>query len=89
MIWAGVMFHHGGHIPTPNIDALAKNGLELNRFYASPVCSPTRASLLTGLHIFNHGIIRPLANPTAEQYGRFKNNASVFKESRLSNSPLR
>ena len=66
--WGDVSYH-GGHIPTPNIDALAKNGVELNRFYASPVCSPTRASLLTGLHIFNHGIIRPLANPTAEQYG--------------------
>ena len=66
--WGDVSYH-GGHIPTPNIDALAKNGVELNRFYASPVCSPTRASLLTGLHIFNHGIVRPLANPTAEQYG--------------------
>ena len=66
--WGDVSYH-GGHIPTPNIDALAKNGVELNRFYATPVCSPTRASLLTGLHIFNHGIIRPLANPTAEQYG--------------------
>ena len=66
--WGDVSYH-GGHIPTPNIDALAKNGVELNRFYATPVCSPTRASLLTGLHIFNHGIIRPLANPSAEQYG--------------------
>ena len=42
MGWGDVSYH-GGHIPTPNIDALAKNGLELNRFYASPVCSPTRS----------------------------------------------
>ena len=54
--WGDVSYH-GGHIPTPNIDALAKNGVELNRFYASPVCSPTRASLLTGLHIFNLSLI--------------------------------
>tara|TARA_B100000780_G_scaffold154109_1_gene107772 strand:+ start:3858 stop:5414 length:1557 start_codon:yes stop_codon:yes gene_type:complete len=66
--WGDVSYH-GGHIPTPNIDALASKGLELNRFYANPVCSPTRASLLTGLHIFNHGVVRPFLNPTAEQFG--------------------
>lgn len=38
-------------IPTPNIDRLAKEGIRLNRFYvASPVCAPTRCSLLTGMH---------------------------------------
>ena len=56
--WGDVSYH-GGHIPTPNMDRLASKGLELNRFYANPVCSPTRASLLTGLHIFNHGVVRP------------------------------
>lgn len=35
-------------IPTPNLDALAGEGLRSTRFYAMPVCSPTRASLLTG-----------------------------------------
>lgn len=35
-------------IPTPNIDALAKRGLLLTAFYGAPVCSPARASLLTG-----------------------------------------
>lgn len=41
-----------GHpeIKTPNIDEMAQNGLRLDRFYASPVCSPTRASVLTGRH---------------------------------------
>jgi arylsulfatase A len=38
-------------IPTPNIDRLAKEGVKFTRFYAaSPVCAPTRASLMTGLH---------------------------------------
>ncbi len=35
-------------IATPRLDALAKDGLLFERFYVSPVCSPTRASLLTG-----------------------------------------
>lgn len=42
-----------GHpdLKTPNIDEMAQNGLRLDRFYtASPVCSPTRASVLTGRH---------------------------------------
>ena len=66
--WGDVSYH-GGFIPTPNIDQLANDGIELNRFYANPVCSPTRASLLTGLHIFNHGVVRPFMNPSAEQTG--------------------
>ena len=45
--WGDVSYH-GGFTPTPNIDQLANDGIELNRFYANPVCSPTRASLLTG-----------------------------------------
>ena len=36
-------------LKTPNLDAMAVNGLRFNRFYAgAPVCSPTRASVLTG-----------------------------------------
>ena len=66
--WGDVSYH-GGFIPTPNIDKFVSNGVELNRFYANPTCSPTRASLLTGLHIFNHGVIRPFMNPSAEQTG--------------------
>ena len=46
--WGDVSYH-GGFIPTPNIDKFVSNGVELNRFYANPTCSPTRASLLTGL----------------------------------------
>ncbi len=38
----------GGPIPTPNIDKLAANGLRYNRFNTAAMCSPTRASLLTG-----------------------------------------
>ena len=38
----------GRGMPTPNIDALAADGLQFTNFHVTPVCSPTRASLLTG-----------------------------------------
>ena len=42
---------------TPHLDAMAKNGLRFDRFYAgAPVCSPTRGSCLTGRHPFRYGI---------------------------------
>ena len=66
--WGDVSYH-GSFIPTPNIDKLVSRGMEMNRFYSNPVCSPTRASMLTGLHIFNHGVVRPMMNPAAEQVG--------------------
>jgi len=37
-------------LETPNIDKLAKSGVMFTQFYASPVCSPSRASLLTGMN---------------------------------------
>jgi len=38
----------GGEINTPNLDALAFNGIRLTNFYTAPTCSPTRAMLLSG-----------------------------------------
>ncbi|WP_256002266.1 sulfatase-like hydrolase/transferase [Pedobacter deserti] len=41
----------GSFVPTPNIDALAKNGLKLTQYYsAAPICSPSRAGMLTGMY---------------------------------------
>ena len=39
--------YHGSNIQTPNIDRLAREGTQLGRFYVYPVCSPTRAGLMT------------------------------------------
>lgn len=41
---------HGSPIRTPNIDRLAAEGVELGQHYVCPMCTPTRASLLTGRH---------------------------------------
>jgi arylsulfatase A-like enzyme len=44
-------------VQTPHLDALAGQGIRFNRFYAAaPVCSPTRASCLTGRHPYRSGI---------------------------------
>lgn len=44
-------------IKTPSLDAMARAGIRFTRFYASaPVCSPTRATCLTGRHYFRYGI---------------------------------
>ena len=57
--------YHGSEIPTPHIDALAEGGVRLDHFYAQPLCSATRASLLTGRYPMRQGlqmgVIRPWA----------------------------
>jgi len=45
--WADVGFR-GSKIETPNLDRLAAEGMQLDRFYTTPICSPTRAALMTG-----------------------------------------
>lgn len=49
--WGDVAYNGNKIVKTPSLDAMASSGLKLNRFYAAaPVCSPTRASCLTGRH---------------------------------------
>ena len=53
----------------PTLKNLADNGLLFTRGYAQPICSPTRATLLTGRQPYQHGVGNPGANstlPTAE-----------------------
>ncbi len=47
--WGQMGYYNHPILKTPNLDKMAENGLRFNRFYAgAPVCSPTRASVLTG-----------------------------------------
>jgi len=46
----------GGEIATPNLDALAGDGVRFSQFYASPMCSPTRAMLLSGMDNHRAGV---------------------------------
>ncbi len=47
---------YGSEIPTPNIDRIAAEGLRYRDYHATPMCSPTRASLLTGLEPHRAGV---------------------------------
>ncbi|MEM8668027.1 MAG: sulfatase-like hydrolase/transferase [Planctomycetota bacterium] len=57
--WGDVGFHDGV-AETPNIDRLAREGLQLDRFYAYPACSPARAAMLTGRFPHRYGIRGPV-----------------------------
>jgi hypothetical protein len=46
--WADVGDHCEEVIETPSIDRIAAEGIQLDRFYSAPICSPTRAALMTG-----------------------------------------
>ncbi len=47
---------YGSEIETPNIDALAERGVRYTNFHSTPMCSPTRSSLLTGLNSHRVGL---------------------------------
>lgn len=65
--WGDVGFH-GSEIATPVLDRLAGQGMELSRFYVSPICTPTRAALLTGRYPMRYGFQVGVLLPWAE-YG--------------------
>ncbi|WP_299537436.1 arylsulfatase [Ulvibacterium sp.] len=54
--WGDLSSSGNTNLSTPHIDALAKNGVSFQNFYVQPVCSPTRAELLTGRHFPRLGV---------------------------------
>jgi arylsulfatase A-like enzyme len=48
--------YRGSDIKTPNIDKLAKEGVQLESFHAGPVCTPSRAALMTGRYPMRYGL---------------------------------
>ncbi len=57
--WGDMAYQGHPVLKTPNFDAAAAAGLRLDRFYAAaPVCSPTRASVLTGRHPNRMGVFQ-------------------------------
>ncbi len=48
--------YRGGQVKTPNIDRLASEGVRLEDFYGEPVCTPSRAALMTGRYPMRYGL---------------------------------
>ena len=56
MGWGDVGVHRNPVVETPVLDLLARQGAQFDRFYVSPLCAPTRASLLTGRYHLRTGV---------------------------------
>jgi arylsulfatase len=73
---------YGSDIDTPNLDALAQNGLQFTNFHVTPLCSPTRAALLTGRSQHSVGM-RSVSNHQTgfpHQLGHISNHAATIAE---------
>jgi len=60
--WADVGFN-GGKIATRHLDRLAREGVRLDHFYTTPLCSPTRAGLMTGREPIRYGMESEVITP--------------------------
>ena len=92
-------FHDNPQVKTPRLDALARDSVRFRSFYVSPVCSPTRASLMTGRYSYRTGVVdtfrgRSMMHPDevtlAEMLGSFGYRTGIFGKWHLGdNAPLR
>jgi arylsulfatase A-like enzyme len=72
---------YGGDLRTPNLDALAANGLRFTQFYNTGRCCPTRASLLTGLYPHQAGVGHMMADKGHDGYrGELNRNGVTIAE---------
>ncbi|WP_421845677.1 arylsulfatase [Mycobacterium sp.] len=73
---------YGSDIDTPNIDALAANGLQFTNFHVTPLCSPTRAALLTGRsqHAVGMRTVSNFRTGFPHQRGHITNSAATVAE---------
>jgi arylsulfatase A-like enzyme len=72
----------GGHAigaPTPNIDKMARGGLQLTSTYSQPTCTPTRAALITGRIPARSGLTRPTLTGENPKVNPWSSENSVAK----------
>ncbi|MDO8543208.1 MAG: sulfatase-like hydrolase/transferase, partial [Opitutaceae bacterium] len=58
--------YHGSEIATPHLDRPAASGVKLESFYVQPVCTPTRAALMTGLYPMRRGLQLGVIKPESQ-----------------------
>lgn len=75
----GDVGYNGSEIATPNLDQMAQDGMKLDRNYVYPVCSPTRAALLTGQNPLHMGIEGPIDDYSSLPEG-IKTTPEYFKD---------
>ncbi len=66
--WKDVGFNGCTDIKTPNLDKLAATGAKFTQFYVQPMCTPTRAALMTGRYPFRYGL-QTMVIPGTAAYG--------------------
>jgi arylsulfatase A-like enzyme len=77
--WGDLSLHENPNLATPNIDAMARDGAEIDRFYVCAVCSPTRAEFLTGRYHNRSGVYSTSAG--GERFNSDEQTiAEVFRE---------
>ena len=74
-----VSYYGTKDIKTPNIDFIAKTGIRLDNFYAnSPVCSPTRASIMTGLYPDRAGVPGVIRTNPLNSWGHLRTDVNIL-----------
>ena len=69
MGWMDSQPYGSKYYDTPNMQRLADQGMRFTSAYAMPLCSPTRASILTGQHVSRHGILAPTCHTPPQEKG--------------------
>lgn len=77
--WGDLSFHQNPYLQTPQIDQFAMESASFKNFYVSPLCAPTRASLLTGRYHLKTGAVS-VSRGLENMSGNEVTIAEVFKE---------